>query len=253
MKPGHATTIVSAERVLLVSDTARQRRVVRTWLERAGYQVTLARDGGEAIEAVSSTPPHVVVVDLGPVGLNLVHDLRRGHAFPIVVLDTDDEGHLVAALDAGADDYVAKPPPRRELLARIAAVLRRRQLAFIEPWEPIITPDFTLDLVARRVITGRGEVRLTPIEWRLVDMLGRHPDQLVSQQELLNGAWGPAKANHTHYLRVHMRAIRVKLEPDPSHPRYFRTEAGSGVRFCPNGSTPEPDQGGVGPAADDRK
>jgi two-component system KDP operon response regulator KdpE len=232
--------VVTRPDILLASDIARDRHVLRTWLDGAGYRVALAGDVNEALEATRQLGPSVVVVDLGPAAFNLLYDERHRSAIPIVILDRDEEAYLVAALDAGADDYVAKPPRRGELLARIRAVLRRSRRSAPEQVGPIVTADFTLDLASRRVASREGEIHLTPVQWRLVEILARHPDQLVSQRDLLTGTWGPSKVSHTHYLRVHMHAIRAKLEHDPSHPRYFRTEVGSGIRFCPSGKSPPP-------------
>jgi two-component system KDP operon response regulator KdpE len=135
----------------------------------------------------------------------------------------------VAALDAGADDYVTKPFGMDELLARLRAALRRIAPA---PESAVVeTPDFTVDLAAKRVVGPEGEVRLTPTEWGLVEVLVRNAGKLVSQRQLLQDVWGPQYGEETNYLRVHMAHIRRKLEPDPSRPRYFITEPGMGYRF----------------------
>jgi two-component system KDP operon response regulator KdpE len=145
----------------------------------------------------------------------------------------DAEADKVLALDAGADDYVTKPFGMDELLARMRAALRRA----VPPdaaEEPVVeTPDFRVDLAAKRVTTTAGEVRLTPTEWHLVEVLVRHAGKLVSQRQLLQEVWGPAYGRESNYLRVYLAQIRRKLEPDPAHPRYFLTEPGMGYRFVP--------------------
>jgi two-component system KDP operon response regulator KdpE len=149
---------------------------------------------------------------------------------PIVVLSSrGDEAGKVEALDLGADDYVTKPFGMDELLARLRAALRR---ATPSEEEPIVeTPDFSIDLAAKRVNRDGAEIRLTPTEWHLVEVLVRNPGKLVSQQQLLREVWGPEYHDESAYLRVHMANLRRKLEPEPSRPRYFLTEPGMGYRF----------------------
>jgi two-component system KDP operon response regulator KdpE len=142
----------------------------------------------------------------------------------------DAEREKIAALDAGADDYVTKPFGMGELLARLRAALRREpdtgsDLPMIE------TPDFTIDLAVKRVMRAGEEVRLTPTEWGVVEVLVRHQGKLVGQTQLLREVWGPQYGEETNYLRVFIAQIRRKLEPQPSHPRYFMTEPGMGYRF----------------------
>ena len=153
---------------------------------------------------------------------------------PIIVLSVRErEADKVAALDAGADDYVTKPFGMAELLARLRAALRRSSVAAGET-ATVETDDFLVDLAATRVTTAAGEeVRLTPTEWHLVEVLVRHPGKLVTQRQLLQEVWGPEYGEEGNYLRVHMAHIRRKLEPNPSQPRYFITEAGMGYRFEP--------------------
>jgi two-component system, OmpR family, KDP operon response regulator KdpE len=149
---------------------------------------------------------------------------------PIIVLSARGaEAVKVAALDAGADDYVTKPFGMDELLARIRAALRRID----STGQPtlITTADFTIDLAAQRVRGPQGEVRLSPTQWHLLEVLARNRGRLVTQHQLLAEVWGPGYENASHYLRVFMAQLRQKLEPDPAHPRYFRTEPGRGYRF----------------------
>ena len=169
-------------------------------------------------------------------GIDVIRGLRGWTAVPIIVLSVREaERDKVAALDAGADDYVTKPFGMDELLARLRAALRRAAPADEEA--EVVTPDFTVDLAAKRVTAAAGEVRLTPTEWAIVELLVRNPGRLVSQRQLLQSVWGPQYGTETNYLRVYLAQIRRKLEPDPSRPRYFVTEARMGYRFVP---PPEP-------------
>jgi two-component system KDP operon response regulator KdpE len=168
--------------------------------------------------------------------IDAVADLRALTDIPIIVVSSsDEEWAKVAALDAGADDYITKPYGIEEMLARVRVVLRR--CARYQPPDalPITTPDFTVDVADRRWLRSDGtEVRLTPTEWRLIEMLVRRPGRLVSQAELLAGVWGPKGLEKTEYLRVYLTAIRHKVEADPHRPRYFITVPGLGLRFEPD-------------------
>jgi two-component system KDP operon response regulator KdpE len=160
----------------------------------------------------------------------VIRGIRGWSQVPIVVLSVRDaEGDKVAALDAGADDYVTKPFGMDELLARLRAALRRTTPA--EEEALVETEDFTIDLAAKKVRRDGEEVRLTPTEWNLVEVLVRNRGRLVAQTQLLQEVWGPQYHDETNYLRVFMAQVRRKLEPEPSHPRYFITEPGMGYRF----------------------
>jgi two-component system KDP operon response regulator KdpE len=177
-----------------------------------------------------------VVLDLGLPGIGgvaVIEGLRGWTQVPIIVLSVrETERDKVAALDAGADDYVTKPFGMDELLARLRAALRRAAPA--EEAAIVTTPDFTIDLAAKRVADASGvEIRLTPTEWQIVEVLTRHAGKLVSQRQLLQEVWGPEYGTETNYLRVFMAQVRRKLEPAPSRPRYFITEPGMGYRFEP--------------------
>jgi two-component system KDP operon response regulator KdpE len=220
--------------VLVVDDEPPILLTLSVNLRARGYQVLLAPSGHVALETAQRERPDVVVLDLGlpdMEGIDVIHGLREHSDVPIVVLSARrDEDQKVAALDAGANDYVSKPFGMGELMARLRVALRPAGGGdtLIE------TSDFTIDLSAKHVRRGGKDVRLTATEWRLVELLARSPGRLISQQELIEKVWGLSGVK-TNYVRVFMVTIRRKLEPDPAHPRYFVTEPGSGLRFIPEG------------------
>ena len=222
-------------RVLVVDDEPQIRRALTTNLRARGYEVEEADSGERALEVAARTRPDLVVLDLGLPGMDgieVVHGLRGWTQMPILVLSArDDERAKVAALDAGADDYVTKPFGMDELLARLRAAIRRATPADEEPM--VSTEDFVVDLAAKRVTRGTEAVHLTPTEWAVVEVLVRHPGKLVSQRQLLQEVWGPQYGTETNYLRLYLAQIRRKLEPEPTRPRYFLTEPGMGYRFEP--------------------
>jgi two-component system KDP operon response regulator KdpE len=223
-------------RILAVDDEPQMRRALVANLTARGYEVDVAPDGETAVRLAGERTPDLVILDLGlpgMSGLDVIDALRGWSKVPILVLSARDADHdKIAALDAGADDYVTKPFSIGELMARVRAALRRATPG--EEAQPVVTtPDFRVDFAAR-VATARGEaVHLTPIEWRIVENLVRNPGRLVAQRQLLQAVWGPNYSDETHYLRVHMTHVRRKLEPDPTRPRYFVTEAGMGYRYEP--------------------
>jgi two-component system KDP operon response regulator KdpE len=221
-------------RVLVVDDEAPIRRALAANLRARDYDVDLAATGEQALDLAARHHPDVVILDLGLPGIDgieVVRGLRGWSNVPIVILSARGaEAQKVAALDAGADDYVAKPFGMNELLARVRAALRRARPA--EEAALVDTPDFRIDLAAKQVCTPSGDlVRLTPTEWHLVEVLVRNAGKLVSPRQLLQEVWGPQYGEETNYLRVHMAHVRRKLEPEPSKPRYFITEPGMGYRF----------------------
>ena len=222
-------------RVLVVDDEPQIRKALAVNLRARGYDVDTAATGEDALHLAAARRPDAVLLDLGLPGIDgvqVIEGLRGWSEVPIIVLSVrGEETDKVAALDAGADDYVTKPFGMAELLARLRVAIRRQHP---EPENPIVTtPHFTIDLVAKRVVTGDQEIRLTPIEWGLVEHLVRHPGMLVTQRQLLHEVWGPQYEHETNYLRVHLANVRRKLEPVPSRPRYFVTEPGMGYRFEP--------------------
>jgi two-component system, OmpR family, KDP operon response regulator KdpE len=226
----------SAPRILAVDDEPPILRALAANLRARGYEVDLATTGEAALELASRHPPDAVILDLGLPGisgLDVINGLRGWSRAPILILSAREaQAEKVAALDAGADDYVTKPFGMDELLARLRAALRRA--APIQEAPVIDTPDFRIDLNDKRIVAAAGEVRLTPIEWHLVEVLARNAGKLVTARQLLEEVWGPAYEKETNYLRVHFAHIRRKLEPTPSQPRYFITEPGMGYRFESN-------------------
>lgn len=226
-------------RILVVDDEPTLLRGLRVNLEARGYDVDLATDGTEALSAALARPPDVVILDLGLPdmdGVDVIGGLRAWGSMPIVVLSArEQEPDKVAALDAGADDYVTKPFGMGELLARIRAAERRT----VPAGQPsiVLTSGFRIDLETKRIEKGGKSVHLTPTEWHLVEILARNPGKLVGQRQLLQEVWGPRYGSETNYLRVYMAQIRRKLEHDPARPRHFLTEPGMGYRFEP-GQTP---------------
>jgi two-component system, OmpR family, KDP operon response regulator KdpE len=220
-------------RVLVVEDEPALRRALAINLRARRYEVPVAATGAEALTAAAQEPPDVVVLDLGlpdMEGTDVIRSLRGWTQAPIIVLSArSGQSDKVAALDAGADDYVTKPFGMDELLARLRAALRRTPTG--QTPATVTTADFTVDLAAKRAETGSGQVRLTPTEWHVIEVLIRNEDKLVSQRQLLQEVWGPRYETETNYLRVYMAQLRRKLEPDPQHPRYLLTEPGMGYRF----------------------
>jgi len=223
-------------RLLVVDDEPALARALAINLRAHGYDVDVATSGRAALTAASTRLPDLVVLDLGLPdmdGVDVVEGLRGWSTIPVLVLSArHEQRQKVAALDAGADDYITKPFGMDELLARVRAALRRTNPA--EEGPPRVTTDaFVVDLAAHTVTAGDGEVRLTPTEWHLLEVLVRNPGRLVPQRQLLQEVWGPQYGEESNYLRVFMAGIRRKLEPEPSRPRHFLTEAGMGYRFEP--------------------
>ncbi|MFI5844118.1 response regulator [Catenuloplanes sp. NPDC051500] len=224
-------------RVLVVDDEPQILRALRINLKARGYAVEVAADGGSALRAVAQHHPDLIVLDLGLPdmdGVEVIRGVRGWTAVPVIVLSgRASSEEKVAALDAGADDYITKPFGVEELLARIRAVTRRinatgeaAPVARIGSW--------TVDLADRTVRGDDGEeLRLTPTQWHILEIMLRNPGKLISQRQLLQEVWGPQFETETNYLRQYLAQLRRKLEDDPARPRHLITEPGMGYRFRP--------------------
>jgi len=239
MRPGtgRARAQTSA-RVLVVDDDRAILRTMDVNLRARGYDVLAAASGREALALAARGHPDVVVLDLGLPdvdGVEVIAGLRGWTTMPIIVLSARaDEAEKVAALDAGANDYVTKPFGIAEFVSRLRVALR---VAKVGEEAPVLeTADFTLDLPAKRALRDGRDLRLTAIEWQIVEFLARNPGRLITHGQLLERVWGLTDTKN-NYVRVYLSSIRRKLEPDPARPRYFLTEPRSGIRFDP-GSGP---------------
>jgi two-component system, OmpR family, KDP operon response regulator KdpE len=233
-------------RILVIDDEPQIVRALRINLRVRQYEVLAASSAGEALELAARRPPDLVILDLGLPdmdGVEVIHGLRGWTDAPIIVLSgRTDSTTKVEALDAGADDYVTKPFGMDELLARMRAVSRRSPAEAAAP--RVQLGDLVVDLAARRVTRSRhaadssgaanGDVRLTPTEWHLLEVLLRNPGKLLTRQQLLATVWGPGYAEATGNLRLYMAQLRHKLEPDPARPRWLLTEPGMGYRYQPD-------------------
>ena len=228
---------MSAEQpvVLVVDDEPRLVRALDINLRARRYDVHTAANGVEALEVAAANPPDLVILDLGLPdmdGTEVVARLRSWTSAPILVLSgRSDSADKVEALDAGADDYVTKPFGMDELLARLRALTRRVPGPGEEP--VVWIGSARVDLAARRVTHGEDDIRLTPTEWHLLEVLVRQPGKLLSQKELLREVWGPGYETAQGNLRLYMAQLRRKLEPDPARPRHLLNEPGMGYRLEP--------------------
>jgi two-component system KDP operon response regulator KdpE len=225
-------------RILVVDDEPQLLRALGINLRARAYDVDVAPDGASALRIAAAHPPDLVVLDLGLPdldGVEVIRGLRGWSNAPIIVLSgRAGSADKVAALDAGADDYVTKPFGIDELFARIRAVSRRTG-GSVEPPGSVQIGQYTVDLAnhAVRGPDGSSTLRLTPTEWHLLEALVRNPGRLVGRRQLLQEVWGPRYVTETNYLRQYMAQLRRKLEPDPAHPRHLLTEPGMGYRFQP--------------------
>ena len=220
-------------RILVVDDEPQIQRFLKPALSAAGYDVCDAATGAEALKAVATLAPDLVILDLGLPdmdGKEVVARLRGWSQVPVIILSARErESEKIAALDLGADDYVEKPFGIGELTARIRNALRHRGRTEAQP--PAIQADgLTIDTV-RRIVSRDAEIRLTPKEYDLLALLARHAGRVVTHRALLTSVWGPAHAEDMHYLRVFIGQLRQKIERDPTRPRILRTEAGVGYRL----------------------
>ncbi|MCL3861085.1 response regulator [Actinotalea sp. K2] len=221
--------------VLVVDDDAALRRVLGIQLRAHGWSPVLARDGDEAVELANRVGPDVIVLDLGLPdldGVDVIRRLRETMITPIVVLSArQGGGDKVLALDAGADDYVTKPFGVEELLARLRAAVRRATPADDREGAVVRAGALAIDLAAKRVHRGAVEVKLTPTEWSMLEVLVRHRGEVVSGPDLLREVWGPSYRTESNYLRVYAAQLRRKLEEDPAHPVHLVTRPGRGYLF----------------------
>jgi two-component system, OmpR family, KDP operon response regulator KdpE len=237
--------------ILIVEDQPELIRALRINLQARQYEVRTARTGREALTVAASQPPDAIILDLGLPdidGIEVIVALREWCRAPIIVLSgRTSPGDKIGALDVGADDYVTKPFAMAELLARLRAALRRDEANQGQPRQVLIG-QWLIDLTAHQVRAartpddaspdgadagGRVTLRLTPTEWRILEILLQRPGQLVGSGQILSGVWGPDFLQRTNYLRFHMARLRRKLEDDPARPRHLLTEAGMGYRYQP--------------------
>jgi two-component system, OmpR family, KDP operon response regulator KdpE len=237
--------------ILIVEDQPELIRALRINLQARQYEVQSARTGREALAVAASQPPDAIILDLGLPdidGIEVIVALREWCRAPIIVLSgRTSPGDKIGALDVGADDYVTKPFAMAELLARLRAALRRDEANQGQPRQVLIG-QWLIDLTAHQVRAartpddaspdgadagGRVTLRLTPTEWRILEILLQRPGQLVGSGQILSGVWGPDFLQRTNYLRFHMARLRRKLEDDPARPRHLLTEAGMGYRYQP--------------------
>ena len=225
---------MTAARILIVDDEPSILATMAPLLRARGYDVSTATTGHAALEAVDREPPQLVILDLGLPDLNgieVARRLREGRAVPILVLSARGAEHdKVAALDAGADDYVTKPFGSEELLARVRAALRRSDSS--SPAGVIRRGDLTIDVDRRRVVRGSDELRLTPKELELLLFLAQHPGRVLTHRAILKAIWGPNAVDQPEHLRVLVNSLRRKLERDSSNPQYIKTEPWVGYRFA---------------------
>jgi two-component system KDP operon response regulator KdpE len=221
-------------RILVVDDELAIRRFLRASLDTEEYELLEAENGAEAIHATATKNPQLILLDLGLPdldGIEVTRSIREWSKVPIIVLSARGrEQDKVATLDSGADDYLTKPFGVGELLARIRVALRHSQSQSLGPSE-FVAHGVVVDLVSRRVTRDGLEVRLTPIEYRLLLALIHAAGKVVTHRQLLEEVWGPAYVEETHYVRVYMGQLRQKLEADPSQPKFLTTEPGVGYRL----------------------
>ncbi|WP_105743826.1 two-component system response regulator KdpE [Cronobacter dublinensis] len=220
--------------VLIVEDEKEIRRFLRTALESEGLRVYDAETLQRGLIEAATRKPDLVILDLGlpdGVGIDFIRDYRQWSQTPVIVLSArSDEQDKIAALDAGADDFLGKPFGIGELQARLRVALRRHGAA--SQSDPVVRfSDITVDLAARRITRGAQEIHLTPIEFRLLAVLLNNAGKVLTQRQLLSQVWGPNAVEHSHYLRIYMGHLRQKLELDPARPRHLLTETGIGYRF----------------------
>ncbi len=236
MTPSVDNATAPAPSVIVIEDEAQIRHFIRLALESDGCNAFEAETGKRGLIEAGTRRPDLVVLDLGLPdldGTEVIRDLRSWSDVPIIVLSARTaEAEKIAALDAGADDYLTKPFGAGELLARVRAQLRRRFRGVSRPDSVVEFGDIRID-PAKRLVWRKGDLlRLTPIEFRLLSVLVAHPDCVLTHRQLLKSVWGPSHVDDAHYVRIYMRHLRRKLEADPARPTHLVTEAGIGYRFA---------------------
>ena len=222
--------------VVLIEDEPQIRRFLRATLTGQGYRLFEAATAADGLVEVASRQPDVVIIDLGLPdldGLEVIRRLREWSKVPVIVLSArGQERDKVGALDAGADDYVSKPFSAGELLARLRVALRHAAGAAHEDSAAFKVGELQVDLLRRHVTVAGADVRLTPIEYKLLATLVRHAGRVVTHQQMLREVWGPTHDDQPHYVRVYMAHLRHKIEAQPARPRYLLTEPGVGYRLA---------------------
>ena len=222
-------------RVLVVDDEPQLLRALRINLRARGFEVVTVDSGAAALKAAGRSKPDLVVLDLGLPdmdGLDVLAGLRGWTTVPVIVLSArTDSSDKVLALDAGANDYVTKPFGMEEFVARLRAAIRRGSAPVSVETPVVEAGPVSIDLAGKRVVRDGEQVRLTPTEWEILELLVRNEGRLVTQREVLTAVWGPGYVQQTNYLRVYLASLRRKLEVDPSDPHHLRTEPGMGYRF----------------------
>lgn len=222
-------------RILVVDDDVQIRRVLRATLTAARYEVATAPSGEEALEMMKDRKYHLVLLDLrmpGEDGLELCRTLRSTSESAIIIISVrNSETDIVAGLDAGADDYVAKPFRMPELLARIRSALRRNVGSLESAPRKLTLEGVEIDFRGRRVTVDGKDVRLAPKEFEVLHYLANHPDKPIPHREILSAVWGPEHSEHYEYLRVFIKQLRKKIEPEPARPKYLITEPWVGYKL----------------------
>jgi two-component system KDP operon response regulator KdpE len=221
--------------IVLIEDDAKIRRFLRTAFVNNGYRLFEASTGTDGLVEAATRQPDVVIVDLGLPdldGVEVIRRLREWTSVPVIVLSArGQESDKVAALDAGADDYVSKPFGPGELLARVRVAVRHAARTAAGEDATFTVGDLRVDLARRQVFVDGKEVHLTPIEYKLLTALVRHAGKVLTHAQLLKEVWGPSHESEAHYLRIYIMQLRRKLEANPTRPRYLRTEPGVGYRL----------------------
>jgi two-component system, OmpR family, KDP operon response regulator KdpE len=222
--------------ILLIEDERQMRRFLRVTLQSEKYRVLEAETAADGLSQTATRNPDIVLLDLGLPdmgGLEVIEKLREWSTVPVIVISArEQEGDKIKALDGGADDYLTKPFGAGELLARIRAALRRAAPKSQDQSEAIfVTDELRIDFLKRQVYCGIREVHLTPIEYRLLTVLVRNADRVMTHRQILKEVWGPPYVEQTHYLRVFMNQLRKKIEADSTRPRFLLNEPGIGYRF----------------------